>query len=117
MTVTLQQGDVIWTVLEPVRGREQGGRRPVLVVAGPGYLRAVTALAIVVPVTTTDRGWPNHVELTGPTGLATRSWAMTEQLRTLSRDRLGPGRAGTVDASCLAAVQRWISDFLALPLV
>ncbi len=116
MTDALQQGDVMWAVLEPVRGREQDGRRPVLVVAGPGYLRAVTTLAIVVPVTTTERGWPNHVELTGPTGLTARSWAMTEQVRTLSRDRLAR-RAGSVDATCLAAVQRWISDFLALPLV
>lgn len=115
MTDPLRQGDVVWAQLAPVRGREQGGHRPVLVVSGNGYLRAVTTLAVVVPVTTTDRGWPNHVELTGPTGLDVPSWAMTEQLRTLSRERLGR-RAGTVDDACLSAVQRWISDFLALPL-
>lgn len=115
MSDSLRQGDVVWAALAPVRGREQGGHRPVLVVAGAGYLRAVTTLAVVVPVTTTDRGWPNHIELTGPTGLDVRSWAMTEQIRTLSRDRLGR-RAGSVDDVCLTAVQRWISDFLALPL-
>lgn len=87
-----------------------------LVVAGAGYLRAVTTLVLIVPVTTTDRGWPNHVELTGPAELPTRSWAMTEQIRTLSRERLGRA-AGSVDASCLTAVQRWLADFLGFPLV
>lgn len=116
MSGSLSQGDVRWAQLAPVQGREQGGHRPVLIVAGAGYLRAVTTLVLVVPVTTTDRGWPNHVELTGPVDLCARSWAMTEQIRTLSRERLGRA-AGSVDASCLSAVQRWLSDFLELPLV
>lgn len=111
----LRQGDVRWAQLAPVRGREQGGHRPVLVVAGAGYLRTVTTLVIAVPVTTTHRGWPNHVELTGLTGLDARSWAMTEQVRTIARDRLGRW-AGSVDEHCLTDVQRWLSDFLALPL-
>lgn len=115
MTDPWRQGDVAWADLAPIRGREQGVHRPVLVVAGGSYLRAVTTLVIVLPMTTTDRGWPNHVQLTGPTGLDARSWVMTEQIRTLSRDRLGR-RAGSVDGPCLALVQRWISDLLDLPL-
>src|SRR6478609_5761402 len=57
-------------------------------VASAGYLDAVTPLAIVLPITTTDRGWPNHVVVDGPSGLDRPSWIMTEQPRTLSRDRL-----------------------------
>lgn len=113
---SLQTGTVAWARLEPVRGREQGGSRPVVVVAGTGYLRAVTTLALVVPVTTTQRGWPNHVLLTGPTGLPSDSWAMTEQIRTLSRDRLSR-ISGEVDAACLAEIRQWLSDFLDLPLL
>lgn len=96
-----------------MRGREQSGRRPVVVVAGAGYLRVVTTLVLCVPVTSVDRGWPNHVPLRGPTGLDRPSWAMTEQLRTLSRDRLVRS-VGVVDRDTLGAVRTWLADFLAL---
>ena len=99
-----------WAELDPGRGREQSGRRPVLVIASAEYLRAVTTLAIVVPVTTVDRGWPNHINL-GDCGLPRPSWAMTEQPRTLSRERL-VGQAGRVDRETLAEVRSWLRDFL-----
>lgn len=109
----LEPGVVAWASLEPVRGREQGGHRPVLVIASVGYLEAVTALAIVLPITTVDRGWPNHVAVAGAAGLPQPSWVMTEQPRTLSRDRL-TGIAGRVDDSCLAEVRTWLGDFFDL---
>jgi mRNA interferase MazF len=107
----LAPGSIAWATLAPVQGREQGGHRPVLVVASAGYLHAVTTLAIMLPVTTVDRGWPNHVRLDGPTGLDRPSWAMTEQPRTLSRGRL-TGIAGRVSQPCLDEVRRWLGDFL-----
>lgn len=109
----LTPGLVVWTALEPVRGREQGGHRPTLIIASTGYLDAVTTLVIALPITTTDRGWPNHVRVAGPSGLARPSWIMTEQPRTLSRDRLA-GVAGEVSAECLRAVRTWLGDFLDL---
>lgn len=107
----LNPGDVWWAVPDPAVGREQDGRRPVVIVAGPEYLDLVDTLAIAVPLTSTDRGWPNHVALTGHHGLGTASYAMTEQPRTISRRRL-IGRSGTVDDDCLREVRRWIHDFL-----
>jgi mRNA interferase MazF len=93
-------------------GREQAGRRPAVIVASLGYLEAVTELAIIVPATTTDRGWPQHVELTGPLlELPRPTFAMTEQPRTISRRRIG-GVAGSVDSACLSTIRRWLDDFL-----
>lgn len=109
----LAPGTVAWAALEPMRDREQGGHRPVLVVASTGYLEAVTTLVIVLPITTSDRGWPNHVRIDGPSGLPQPSWVMTEQPRTLSRDRL-TSVAGHVSAECLATARIWLSDFLDL---
>ncbi len=109
----LMPGVVAWAALEPVRGREQGGHRPVLIVASAGYLDAVTTLVIVLPITTTERGWPNHIRVEGPSGLERPSWVMTEQPRTLLRDRL-TGVAGEVSADCLRAVRTWLGDFLDL---
>lgn len=103
----------MWAGLDPVQGREQAGRRPVLVVASDAYLEVVDTLTIVVPVTTVDRGWPNHVPLSGRTGLARASWAMTEQPRTIDRGRVRE-LAGQVDEATLRAVDVWLRDFLAL---
>lgn len=109
----LAPGTVAWASLEPVRSPEKGGHRPVLIIASAGYLDAMTALVIVLPITTVDRGWPNHVPIEGPIGLDRPSWVMTEQPRTLSRERL-TGIAGQVSRGCLDAVRTWLGDFLDL---
>ena len=70
-------------------------------------------LAIVVPVTSKDRGWPNHIRLNGDLSLAGPSFAMTEQIRTVTRERF-LSFIGHVDNSTMAAVQLWLRDFLAL---
>lgn len=84
-----------------------------LIIASAGYLDAVTTLVIVLPITTTDRRWANHVRIDGPSGLDRQSWVMTEQPRTLSRDRI-TGVAGEVSIECLTAVRTWLGDFLDL---
>lgn len=112
MNVPIEPGSVVWVNFDPTVGREQAGHRPAVVVASAGYLRAATELAIVVPASTTARGWPQHVELTGAgLGLARPTFALTEQPRTISRRRIA-STAGTVDQACLAAIRRWLDDFL-----
>ncbi|WP_238385069.1 type II toxin-antitoxin system PemK/MazF family toxin [Nesterenkonia muleiensis] len=110
----LRRGSVAWAELDPVRGREQAGRRPVLVVASDLYLEQADTLAIVLPATTNDRGWPNHVLLRGPQlDLRQPTFAMTEQPRTVTRDRF-VGETGVVDSATMHEVDRWLRDFLAL---
>jgi mRNA interferase MazF len=106
---------VVWAELDPVRGREQAGRRPVLVIASDLYLEQADTLAIVVPATTNDRGWPNHVQLKGSSlTLVQPTFAMTEQPRAITRERLFDV-AGIVDAATMNEVDGWLRDFLALP--
>lgn len=110
----LRRGEVCWADLDPVAGRKQGGKRPVLVIASDGFLSRADTLAIIVPCTTVDRGWPNHVPLVGPDlQLPAPTFAMTEQPRTVTRSRLHD-RAGTVDRATMASVDLWLRDFLAL---
>lgn len=111
----IRRGSVLWAELDPVRGRERAGRRPVLVIASDLYLEQADTLAIVLPTTTHDRGWPNHVRLRGAAlGLTEATFAMTEQPRTVTRDRF-VADAGVVDIATMDEVDRWIRDFLALP--
>jgi mRNA interferase MazF len=113
MTTELVEGAVVWVAFGESRGREQSGHRPAVIVASGEFLAVADTLAIVVPATTRDRGWINHIRLTGPSGLAVPSWAMVEQLRSISRERI-TRVVGGVDAACLALVRRSIRDFLDL---
>jgi mRNA interferase MazF len=115
MNSELRRGMVIWAELDPVRGREQSGRRPALVIASDLYLDQADTLAIIVPCTTRDRGWLNHVTLTGKDlNLPGETYAMTEQPRTVTRERLFD-IAGMVDVGVMREVDEWLRDFFALP--
>ena len=112
MSRDLVRGAVVWVDLDPTRGREQRGQRPALVVASDDYLASVRDLAVVVPITTADRGWPHHVLVEG-SDLRQRSFAMTEQPRTISTQRVR-GFAGRAAETTMGAVDRWLLDFLGL---
>lgn len=99
-----------WAWLDPVAGREQGGRRPVVVVSGRDYLNVVDSLVMVVPVTGADRGWDNHVVVVAGD---VSGFAMTEQVRTVSRERLR-GVAGMVEPAAMREIRMWLADFLEL---
>ena len=47
----MRRGDIWHVDLEPVRGREQQGKRYVLVVSPEGYNRAMGGLAFIAPIT------------------------------------------------------------------
>lgn len=109
--VNVVAGQVYWLRSDATIGREQSGRRPAVIVSGQSYNDTVTTLVWAVPITSVDRQWDNHIELTGPTGLDRDSFAMTEQLRVVSRNRLG-GLIGAVDNQTLSLIRRWLVDFL-----
>ena len=111
LAASVDVGDVWWALPDPAVGREQSGRRPVLVVSNERLHTAVTTLVIAVPVTMKDRGWPNHVELNAGAGMKQRSFAMTEQVRTISRQRLTK-KIGVVEESVLQNVREWLVDYI-----
>jgi mRNA interferase MazF len=106
-------GDVVWAELGTGVGREQGGRRPVVIIASNDFLAAVDRMIIMVPVTSRNCGWPNHVAVSGATGLDRPSYAMTEQVRAISRERV-VGHAGSIDQQSLDRVRVYLRDFLDL---
>lgn len=107
----LAPGTVVWADFGPSAGREQSGRRPAVVVSSDDFADTLDLLVIVVPCTRTDREWPNHVLLTGPTGLTTPTFAMTEQPRTISRERVHRV-LGHVDDACITDIARWLRTWI-----
>ena len=75
-----RQGDIIGVTFDPQSGHEQKGRRPALVVSKDLFNRS-TGLAIVCPVTNTDRGFPFHVPI--PKGSKLTGFIMVEQVKSV----------------------------------
>lgn len=62
------RGDIWLADLNPTRGREQRGHRPVLVISEDIFNQGPAELAIVIPLTSTDRKIPSHVSVIPPEG-------------------------------------------------
>lgn len=91
-----QQGEVYWTDPDPTRGTEQAKPRPFAIVSVDQLNRASLGLSLAVPLTRTDFASPLHLEVpVSEAGLRERSFAMPEQLRAISHERLGK-RLGTL---------------------
>jgi len=80
LTYTPAQGDIITLEFDPQAGHEQNGRRPALVVSNNTF-NSFTKIAVVCPITNTDRGFPLHVPLDERT--VTTGVIMCEQVKAL----------------------------------
>jgi len=74
------QGDIIAISFDPQSGHEQKGRRPAFVVSKDLFNRS-TGLAMVCPITKTDRGLPFHVPI--PEGSKLTGFIMVEQIKSV----------------------------------
>jgi mRNA interferase MazF len=82
------RGDIWWADLNPVRGHEQAGIRPVLIISHDIFnQRSGTVIALAMTSQAPSAGFPLTRELTSTT-LPKRSWVKISQIRTLSTDRL-----------------------------
>lgn len=83
------RGDILWANLDPVQGREQTGRRPVVVISHDVFNeRSGTVIAMAITSQPQEAGFPLTLELKRG-NLPKRSWVKISQIRTLSVERLG----------------------------
>ncbi|MCX6024280.1 MAG: type II toxin-antitoxin system PemK/MazF family toxin [Chloroflexi bacterium] len=108
------RGDVWIADLSPVRGHEQGGRRPCLVVSWDPFNSGPADLVIILPITTTDRRIRSHIPMDPPEGgLPRRSFILCEQVRSISKERL-LDRRGPVSPEIMAQVEEALAVLLDL---
>lgn len=93
MSYIPQQGDIIFLEFDPQAGHEQKGKRPAFVVSN-NVFNQFTKIAMVCPITNTNKGYPLHV----PLGKSTKTTGviMCEQVKSLdisARDALFIERA------------------------
>ena len=83
------RGEIRWADLNPVRGYEQAGRRPVLILSHDVFNeRSGTVIAVALTSQEPRAAFPLTLE-SKAAGLAKRSWVKISQIRTLSVDRIG----------------------------
>ena len=83
------RGEIRWADLNPVRGHEQGGTRPVVIISQDVFNeRSGTVIAMAVTSQPQRAGFPLTLDLES-SRLPKRSWVKISQIRTLSVERIG----------------------------
>ena len=82
------RGEIRWADLNPVRGSEQAGHRPVLILSQDVFNdRSGTVIATAITSQPQRAGFPLTLELESK-GLPKQSWVKISQIRTLAAERI-----------------------------
>jgi len=105
------RGEIRWADLNPTRGNEQAGRRPVLVLSHDVFNdRSGTVIAVALTSQPQRAGFPLTLELATPK-LAKQSWVKISQIRTLAVERIGR-RLGRASPEELAQVVEGLNEII-----
>jgi mRNA interferase MazF len=105
------KGEIRWADLNPTRGREQAGQRPVLILSQDVFNdRSGTVIAMALTSQPQRAGFPLTLELQSK-GLPKKSWVKISQIRTLAVERIGP-RLGKVSPEELAQVIEGLNEII-----
>ena len=105
------RGEIRWADLNPTRGREQAGQRPVLILSQDVFNdRSGTVIAVALTSQPQRAGFPLTLELQSK-GLPKKSWVKISQIRTLAVERIGP-RLGKISPEELAQVIEGLNEII-----
>ena len=109
-----RRGEIWLADLDPARGHEQAGRRPVLIISHDSLNRGPAGVVISLPITRTLREVRSHVRLVPPQGgLRSESAVLCENVKSISRERL-IHRIGRLGAAELEPIERVLRILLSL---
>ncbi|RJO61629.1 type II toxin-antitoxin system PemK/MazF family toxin [candidate division WS5 bacterium] len=105
------RGEIRWADLNPVRGHEQAGMRPVLILSQDIFNEhSGTVIAMALTSQPQRAGFPLTLELKTDK-LPKRSWVKISQIRTLSVERIGK-KLGRVSPEELAQVIEGLNEII-----
>jgi mRNA interferase MazF len=105
------RGDILWADLDPTRGHEQAGLRPVLVISQDVFnQRSGTVITLALTSQEPTAEFPLTLELSSKS-LPKRSWVKIGQIRTLSVERLGK-KIGNASPEELAQVIEGLNEIV-----
>lgn len=108
----MKQREIWYTDLNPVRGSEQKGDRPVVIISG-NLLNSYLQVVIVCPLTTKIKGYKGNVivEPDSLNGISEKSEIMIFHVSSISKERLIK-RIGSISDSQLKEIKQWLDDIL-----
>jgi mRNA interferase MazF len=105
------RGEIWWADLDPIRGHEQGGRHPVLIISEDVFnARSGTVIALAITSQPQRAGFP-LTETLAPAVLPKPSWVKISQVRTLSTERLS-GKVGEVSIEVLEHIIDGLNEII-----
>ncbi len=105
------RGEIRWADLNPVRGHEQAGLRPVLILSHDIFnARSGTVIAVALTSQLQRAGFPLTYELKAAK-LPKRSWVKISQIRTLAVERIG-AKLGLVSSEELAQIIEGLNEII-----
>lgn len=105
-------GEIWDAILDPTRGREQAGYRPVLVISNDWFNTLDRSLVITAPITGTEARVRYQIEIeAGEGGVKKDSTILPEQIRAMDVSRLRK-RRGQVTPETLNQVRRMVFELL-----
>lgn len=105
------RGEIRWADLNPVKGREQFGERPVVILSHDIFNeRSGTVIAMALTSQEQRAGFPLTHELESPR-LPKRSWVKIGQIRTFSTERIGR-KLGSVAPEELAHLVEGLNEII-----
>ncbi len=108
----MKQGEIWELYLDPVAGREQGGRRPAVIVSG-NLLNEYLEVVIVCPLTTSIKNYKGNliIEPNKQNGLEKKSEVLTFHIRSVSKNRLHK-RLGKITNKDVDYIKETLGDIL-----
>lgn len=108
----MKQGELWELHLDPIKGREQGGRRPAVIISGD-LLNKFLDVVIVCPLTTKIKNYKGNVILNPAkeNGLHEKSEVLTFHIRSVSKKRLNK-KIGTISEENIQTIKDTLNDIL-----
>ncbi|MCU0440838.1 MAG: type II toxin-antitoxin system PemK/MazF family toxin [Bacteroidia bacterium] len=106
----MKQGEIWYVDLNPVKGSEQAGLRPVVVVSG-NLANTYLNTLICCPLTSKVKNYKGNLVLepNAQNGLTVKSEVLTFHIRSISKERLTQ-KVGTIDALELKQIKQCLDD-------
>lgn len=105
------RGEIRWADLNPIRGREQAGYRPVIILSQDVFNeRSGTVIALAITSQPQRAGFPLTLSLKSR-GLPKHSWAKISQIRTLAVERIGK-KIGRISPEELAQIIEGLNEII-----
>jgi mRNA interferase MazF len=115
MSLNPSRGEIWLAELNPIRGHEQAGMRPVLIVSTDKFNHGPASMIFALPLTRKDRRIPAHIPIDPPEGgLTSRSFILCDALRSISKDRLQGSSWGSVSSTTMEYVEDVLRTLLDL---